>query len=101
MAKKTKPIRQALPKGLQEFECSLHDLQFTEELLKRLLKLPGKDFSASMQHFRDGMRVVEAAETAAGTAREAARRTAFRMWAQAVKGCSVEELQIATGYTDE
>jgi hypothetical protein len=90
-----------LPKGLAEFEATLGDLQFTDELLKRLLDLPENGLSSDLAAFRDAMKVVEQAELAAANARKVARRVAGRMWDAARRNWSIEELQAATGYDEE
>lgn len=96
MARKKK-----LPKGLAEFEGSLGNLEWTPELLKRLLDLPENCFQRDMAAFKDALKVVEGAEVAASNAREYARRIAMRIWDAAKSNWSVKELQEATGYDME
>lgn len=90
-----------MPKGLLEFEGSLHDLEYAPRLLPRLLDLPEHGFQRDMQAFADAMKVVEQAERAAVDARNAARRVAGRIWSAAKKNWTIKELQEATGYDDE
>lgn len=90
-----------LPKGLAEFEASLGDLQFAGGLLTRLGDLPEHGFHVHFDQFKQAMKVVEDAEKALASAKFAARRVAFNVWALAVGHYTQKELQKATGYTDE
>lgn len=93
--------RKKMPKGLEEFEGSLHNLDYAPRLLKRLLDLPEHGFQRDMDSFRDAMHVVGETERAAVAARETARQIAYRVWCNAKKNWTVAELQKATGYDDE
>lgn len=90
-----------LPKGLQEFAGSLHDLKYCGELLKRLNDLPESNFHEMIASFDRAMKVVEQTEKAAAIARDAARMIAFRAWGVSVNNWTVEELQKATGYDND
>lgn len=76
MKAKRKARRKVKPRGLREFEGSIHDLEYAPKLLPRLKGLPGSDFGTELKCFDDAMIVVEHAEKAAAIAREAARRSA-------------------------
>lgn len=93
--------KRKLPKGLAEFEASLCDLNYTEDLLKRLCDLPEANFTSEIAAFRDAMKVVQETEMAAVAARKAARRIAERAWQAAKEAWTIKELQEATGYDQE
>lgn len=90
-----------LPKGLLEFEGSLHDLEYAGRLLPRLRDLPESSFTDDLAAFDKAMRDVEEAEELARQCRKRAREVALRAWAKAVKNWTVKELQEATGYDHE
>lgn len=90
-----------LPKGLLEFEGSLHDLEYAPQLLPRLRELPESSFDTMMREFQSAMLRAAEAEARAVSARAEARNIALTMWAAAKKNWSVKELQEATGYDDE
>jgi len=93
--------RRTKPSGLQEFEATLHDLQFAGELLHRLDGLPESNFSDDFRKFAKAMKRVEAAEQAAIDARNAARKIAMAAWNKAWRNWTVAELQKATGYDED
>lgn len=97
MATKTKK----LPKGLQEFEGSLHDLEYAGRLLPRLADLPESAFNKHLADFNRAMAQVELAEAAAANARNLARDVAMTAWNLACREWSIKELQEATGYDDQ
>jgi hypothetical protein len=95
-------MSKALPKGLREYEGSLHDLRFTEELIGRLVDLPEQGFvEGALSDLRAAMREVEEAERIAAGKRDKARRIALRAWGRAKSEWTIEQLQAATGYDDE
>jgi hypothetical protein len=96
MGKKTKT-----PRGLLEFEGSLHDLQFMPELIARLRDLPGHKFDRDFETVDELMQVIASAEQAALMARAAARAAALRIWEEARKRWPIKILQEVTGYDDD
>lgn len=90
-----------LPKGLQEFEASLHDLEYAAQLLPRLGDLPESAFSSHLAEFASAMNRAKIAEAAAANMRILAREVAMAAWRRAVQNWTIKELQNATGYTDE
>lgn len=93
--------RKKLTRDLQEFEGSLHDLDYAAKLLPRLRDLPKSDFSGEIYDFRVALYAVKVAEEQAKMARNAARAIADKAWKKAVKGWTIEQLQKATGYDHE
>ncbi len=87
-----------LPKGLAEFEASLHDLRFAPELVSRLPKKAAENYRVL---FRQAMKAVEAAEEAARLAREQARLAAWAAWGTCLESYTIPQLQRATGYDQE
>ncbi len=90
-----------LPKGLAEFEASLHDLKYAQELAKRLLDLPEHGFHRDFDNLKDAIIVATEAEVAVQNARDLARRIAERIWKNARENWTIKELQDATGYDDD
>ena len=90
-----------LPKGLLEFEGSLHDLKYTPELLRRLKDLPKSDFRKGIREFHKAYRIAAEAESAAIDARNKAREEAMKIWNEAKANWTIKQLQEATGYDDE
>ncbi len=92
-----------LPRGLQTFENSLFDLEFAEELVKRLQSLPraGAGFDQDLVMLKNLLGHVQVAEEAAKSARNMARGAALLAWKKARRGWTVKQLQKATGYTDD
>ena len=92
-----------LPKGLAEFEASLHDLEYASQLLPRLLDLPDAHdhMQIMLDKFNAEMVKVEEAEKKAADARDSARKVAERMWKECRSSYSIKTLQEATGYDDE
>lgn len=90
-----------MPKGLQEFEASLQDLEYAPRLLPRLADLPESNFSEWMAEFARRMDRVKMAEEILQAEKELARQCAMKVWSAAKKNWSIKELQEATGYDNE
>jgi len=91
-----------LPRGLEEFEGSLMWLEYTPELLKRIIPLlDAKERKGARSLFETAMKGVAAAEEASKEARNMARMTAYSIWRQVKATHSIKVLQKATGYDQE
>ena len=95
------PKKPKLPRGLREYEASLGDTKYTEELAKRLLDLPKHGFHRDLLAVQDALKVVEGAAVALDNAKALAVRIARRMFVSAVDRYTTKQLQKATGYEEK
>lgn len=88
----------SLPRGLAEFEASLSDLEYAEELVGRL---PKKHTKALRFLFEEAMKGQKLAEEAAKAARQQARFAALVIWGTCLEKYTIAQLQRATGYNHD
>ena len=93
--------KKELPKGLQEFQASLWEMEFSEELLKRLLDLPEQGLHSEIEKHRAAMIAARKAEEDAVKARRQAAVIADGIFRFVLENWTVKQIQKATGYDNK